>query len=191
MAAADDDVAIVLDEAGSAMDKTIDSFRKELLRIRTGRASTALLDGVMVDYFDTPTPLNQLANLTTPDARLIVVSPYDKSALAGIEKAILASDLGLTPNNDGSVIRIAIPQLTEERRKDLVKQVRKIAEDHKIGIRESRRDAIGMLKDLEKDGGLGKDDRRRAEGKAQELTDRFTSKLDDLTADKEKEVLEV
>jgi ribosome recycling factor len=191
MAAADDDVAIVLDEAGSAMDKTIDSFRKELLRIRTGRASTALLDGVMVDYFDTPTPLNQLANLTTPDARLIVVSPYDKSALAGIEKAILASDLGLTPNNDGSVIRISIPQLTEERRKDLVKQVRKIAEDHKVGIRESRRDAIGMLKDLEKDGGLGKDDRRRAEGKAQELTDRFTSKLDELTAHKEKEVLEV
>ena len=191
MAAGDEDVAIVLDEASSAMDKAIDSFRKELLRIRTGRASTALLDGVMVDYFDTATPLNQLANLTTPDARLIVVSPYDKSALDGIERAILASGLGLTPNNDGSVIRISIPQLTEERRKDLVKQVRKIAEDHKIGIRESRRDAIGMLKDLERDGGLGKDDRRRAEGKAQEITDRFISKLDELTADKEKEVLEV
>ena len=191
MAAVEDDVGIVLDEANSAMDKTIASLRKELLRVRTGRASTALLDGVMVDYFDTPTPVNQLANLTTPDARLIVVSPYDKSALDGIEKAILASDLGLTPNSDGSVIRISIPQLTEERRKDLVKQVRKIAEDRKIGIREGRRDAIGMLKDLEQEGGLGKDDRRRADGKVQELTDRFISKIDELIAEKEKEVLEV
>lgn len=187
---ADDDAALVLEEAREAMDKTVQSFRKELQRVRTGRASTSLLDGVVVDYFDTPTPLNQLANLTTPDPRLIVISPYDKSASAGISKAILASHLGLTPNNDGTVIRIAIPQLTEERRKDLVKQVRKMAEDHKVGVREGRRDAISMLKDLEADG-LGKDDRRRAEKSVQDLTDEFIAKVDVLTAEKEKEVLEV
>ena len=188
---ADEDVELVLGETSDVMDKTIQSFRKDLQRIRTGRASTNLLDGVMVDYFDTPTPLNQLANLTTPDPRLIVVSPYDKSASAGIEKAILASDLGLTPSNDGSVIRIAIPQLTEERRKELVKQVRKMAEGHRVGLREGRRDAIGMLKDLENDGGLGKDERHRAEKGVQDLTDQFTAKVDELTAEKEKEVLEV
>lgn len=187
---ADDDVGLVLEETRESMDKSIQSFRKELQRIRTGRASTNLLDGVIVDYFDTPTPLNQLANLTTPDPRLIVISPYDKSASANIEKAILASDLGLTPNNDGSVIRIAIPPLTEERRKDLVKQVRKMAEDHKVGIRESRREAISLLKDLESDG-LGKDDRHRAEKSVQDLTDQFIVRVDELTADKEKEVLEV
>ncbi len=184
------DVELVLEEAREAMEKTIQSFRKELTRVRTGRASTNLLDGVLVDYFDTPTPLNQLANLTTPDPRLIVISPYDKSAASGIEKAILASDLGVTPTNDGSVIRIAIPPLTEERRKDLVRQVRKMAEDHKVGVREGRRDAIAMLKDLESDG-LGKDDRHRAEKSVQDLTDEFTAKVDQLTAEKEKEVLEV
>ena len=191
MADAEEDIALVLDETDSAMQKTIESLRKELQRVRTGRASTSLLDGLLVDYFDSPTPLNQLANLTTPDPRLIVVSPYDKSSLAGIEKAVQASDLGLMPNNDGSVIRIAIPPLTEERRKDLVKQVRKIAEGRKVSIREARRDAIAMLKQLEDGSGLGKDDRRRAEGKVQELTDRFTRKIDDQAAEKEKEVLEV
>lgn len=189
--AADEDIALVLEEAETAMEKTVASLKKDTLRIRTGRASTALLDGVTVDYFDTPTPLNQLANLTTPDPRLIVISPYDKSASQGIEKAILASDLGLTPSNDGSVIRIAIPPLTEERRQDLVKQVRKMAEDHKIGVRETRRDSIAMLKDLENEGGLGKDDRRRADKQVQDLTDRFTAKIDDLAAEKEREVLEV
>ena len=187
---ADDDVGLVLEAGREAMDKTIQSFRKELQRVRTGRASTTLLDGVMVDYFDTPTPLNQLANLTTPDPRLLVISPYDKSAFANIERAILASDLGLTPSSDGSVIRIAIPTLTEERRKDLVKQVGKLAEDHKVGIREGRREAISLLKELENDG-LGKDDRRRAEKSVQDLTDEFTARVDELTAEKEKEVLEV
>ena len=187
---ADDDVGLVLEEAREAMDKTVQSFRKELQRVRTGRASTSLLDGVLVDYFDTPTQLNQLANLATPDPRLIVISPYDKTAAAGIEKAILASDLGLTPNNDGSVIRSAIPPLTEERRKNLVKQVRKMAEEHKVGVREGRRDAIGMLKDLESEG-LSKDERHRGEKSVQELTDEFVTKVDGLTAEKEKEVLEV
>ena len=184
------DVELVLEEARDAMDKTIQSFRKDLTRVRTGRASTNLLDGVMVDYFDTPTPLNQLANLTAPDARLIVVSPYDKSASAGIEKAIVAANLGVTPSNDGSVIRISIPALTEERRKDLVRQVRKLAEEHKVGVREGRRDGIAMLKDLENDG-LSKDDRHRAEKSVQDLTDQFVAKVDELTAEKEKEVLEV
>ena len=187
---ADDDVGLVLEESRDTMDKAIQSFRKELQRVRTGRASTMLLDGVTVDYFDTPTPINQLANLTTPDPRLIVISPYDKSASANIERAILASDLGLTPSSDGSVIRIAIPTLTEERRKDLVKQVRKLAEEHKVGIREGRREAISLLKELENDG-LGKDDRRRGEKSVQDLTDEFTARVDELTADKEKEVLEV
>jgi ribosome recycling factor len=189
--AADEDVELVLEEARSAMEKTVGSLKKDLLRIRTGRASTALLDGVMVDYFDAPTPLNQLANLTTPDPRLIVVSPYDKSAAPGIEKAIHASDLGLTPSNDGSVIRIAIPPLTEERRKDLVKQVRKMAEDHKVSVREARRDSIAMLKDLENEGGLGKDERHRADKQVQDLTDSFAAQIDDVGAEKEKEVLEV
>jgi ribosome recycling factor len=188
---ADEDVGLVLEEAKSAMEKTIQSFRKELTRVRTGRASTSLLDGVLVDYYGASTPLNQLANLNTPDPRLIVISPYDKGALSGIEKAILASDLGLTPNNDGSVIRIGIPALTEERRKDLVKQVRKMAEEHKVGVREGRRDGISMLKDLESEGGLGKDDRHRAEKSVQDLTDKFIAKVDELTAEKEKEVLEV
>ncbi|MFP6628856.1 MAG: ribosome recycling factor [Myxococcota bacterium] len=187
---ADDDVELVIEAGREAMDKTIQSFRKELQRVRTGRASTMLLDGVMVDYFDTPTPLNQLANLTTPDPRLIVISPYDKSASANIEKAVLASDLGLTPSNDGSVIRIAIPSLTEERRKDLVKQVRKLAEDHKVGVREGRRDAISLLKELESDG-LGKDERRRAEKTVQDLTDEFIARIEELTSEKETEVLEV
>ena len=191
MAAGDEDVALILDEAKSAMDKTVQSLKKDVQRVRTGRASTALLDGVMVDYYDTPTPLNQLANLTTPDPRLIVISPYDKSATQGIEKAIHASDLGLTPSNDGSVIRISIPPLTEERRKDLVKQVRKMAEVHKIGLREARRDAIALLKDLESEGGLGQDERHRADKQVQDLTDSFTAKIDALAAEKEKEVLEV
>ncbi len=184
------DVELVLEETREAMDKTVQSFRKELTRVRTGRASTNLLDGVSVDYFGTPTPLNQLANVTAPDARLIVISPYDKSASAAIEKAIQKSDLGVTPSNDGSVIRISIPPLTEERRKDLVRQVRKMAEEHKVGVREGRRDAIAMLKDLEGDG-LSKDDRHRAEKSVQDLTDGFVAKVDTLTAEKEKEVLEV
>ena len=188
---ADDDTGLVLDEAREAMDKSIQSFRRDLQRIRTGRATTALLDGVTVDYFGAPTPLNQLANLTVPDPRLIVISAYDKSCLPDIEKAILASALGLTPNNDGKVIRISIPPLTEERRKELVKQVRKLAEDHKVGVREARRDAVSLLKELESDGTLPRDDRHRADKKVQELTDGFIEKLGDMTSEKEKEVLEV
>ncbi len=187
----DEDVEMITDDARDGMEKSAKSLRKDLLRIRTGRASTTLLDGVQVDYYGTPTPLNQLANLSAPDPRLIVISPFDKGALNDIEKAVLASDIGLTPANDGKVIRISVPPLTEERRKELVKQVKKIAEEHKIGVREARREAIAMLKDMEGDGSLPKDDRHRADKKVQDLTDEFTGKIDGMTSQKEKEVLEV
>ena len=186
----EEDVNAVIDEGRASMEKALERFGKELTKIRTGRASTSILDGIVVDYFDTPTPLNQLATLSVPDPRMIVVSPFDKSAISSIEKTIFASDLGLTPSNDGKVIRIQIPPLTEERRKGLVKQVRKIAEDHRIRVRDARRDCLSLLKDLEEDG-LSKDDRHRAEKKVQDLTDSFVKKIDELTAQKEKDVLEV
>jgi len=185
-----EDVELVIDEAKEAMDKSVASFRKDLLKVRTGRANTSLLDGLTVDYFGSPTQLNQLANLTAPDPRMLVVNPYDKAALGDIERAIQSSDLGLTPANDGKLIRISIPALTEERRKGLVKQVRKKAEEHKVGVREGRRDALAMLKELESDG-LPKDDRHRAEKSVQDLTDGYIGKIEELTAQKEKEVLEV
>lgn len=188
---ADEEIGLVLEEARESMGKTLESMRKDLQKVRTGRASTALLDGLHVDYFGSSTPLNQLANLTAPDPRLIVINPYDKSAIGGIERAIQASDLGLTPTSDGTVIRIAIPPLTEERRKQLVKQVRKMAEDHKVSVRGARRDAISLLKDLETGGDIPKDDRVRAEKQVQDLTDEHTQKLDEMTSQKEKEVLEV
>ncbi len=188
--AENEDVDAVIDEGRESMDKAIERYRKELTRVRTGRATTSLLDGVTVDYFDTPTPLNQLATLSVPDPRMIVISPFDKTVIPQLEKAIQKSDLGLTPSNDGKVIRIQIPPLTEERRKQLVKQVRKIAEDHRIRVRDARRDSLSLLKDLEEDG-LSKDDRHRAEKKVQNVTDEFIKKVDELTAQKEKDVLEV
>jgi ribosome recycling factor len=176
---ADEDADLVREEATSSM------------KVRTGRASTALLDGIQVDYYGTPTPLNQLANMSTPDPRLIVVSPYDKGSITAIEKAIQASDLGLTPSNDGKVVRIPIPPLTEERRKELVKHIHRLAEDHKVGVREGRRDALSMLKDLESEGAVPADDRRREEKKIQGLTDDYVKKIDEMTAQKEEEILQV
>ena len=188
---ADEDVDLVREEASNAMEKSLRGLRGELQKVRTGRASTALLDGIQVDYYGTPTPLNQLANMSTPDPRLIVVSPYDKGSINTIEKAILASDLGLTPSNDGKVVRIPIPPLTEERRKELVKHIHRLAEDHKVGVREARRDALSMLKDLEGEGAVPADDRRREEKKIQGLTDDFVKKIDEMTAQKEEEILQV
>ncbi len=188
---ADEDLALVLDEANESMEKAVRSLRAELLRIRTGRASTALLDGIQVDYYGTPTPLNQLANLTTPDPRLIVISPYDKGVMQGIEKAVLASDLGLTPSNDGKVVRIPIPALTEERRKELVKHVHRLAEDHKVGVREARRDALSVLKEFESGGSMPQDERRQAEKKIQTVTDDYVKKLEEMSAQKEEEILQV
>ena len=144
-----EDLELVYAEAKDAMDKSLRGLRSDLQKVRTGRASTALLDGVQVEYYGTPTPINQLANMSTPDPRLIVISPYDKSSISAIEKAVHGANLGLTPSNDGKVVRIPIPPLTEERRKDLVKQIHRLAEDHKVGVREARRDALTMLKDLE------------------------------------------
>ncbi len=188
---ADGDAELIRGEAKESMDKALRGLRAELQKIRTGRASTALLDGIQVDYYGTPTPLNQLANLTTPDPRLIVISPYDKSVMQAVEKSILASDLGLTPSNDGKVVRIPIPSLTEERRKELVKHVHRLAEDHKVGIREARRDALSMLKDLESEGSLPQDDRRQEEKRIQSLTDDFVKQVDSMTAQKEEDVLQV
>jgi ribosome recycling factor len=188
---ADEEIGMVLDEAREAMEKAVESFRRDLQKVRTGRASTALLDGIAVAYFGTATPLNQLANLTAPDPRLLVINPYDKSAIGEIERAIQTSDLGLTPANDGKVVRISIPPLTEERRKQLVKQVRKMAEEHKVGVRNARRDSISMLKEMESSGELPKDDRVRGEKQIQDLTDAHTGRVDELTSQKEKEVLEV
>ena len=188
---ADEDADLVREEATNAMEKSLRGLRAELQKVRTGRASTALLDGIQVDYYGTPTPLNQLANMSTPDPRLIMVSPYDKGSINAIEKAILASDLGLTPSNDGKVVRIPIPPLTEERRKELVKHVHRLAEDHKVGVREGRRDALSMLKDLENEGAVPADDRRREEKKIQGLTDDYVKKIDEMTAQKEEEILQV
>ena len=181
----------MLQEADQEMEKSLRSLRIELQKVRTGRANPTLLDGIQVDYFGTPTPLQQLANLSAPDPRLIVVSPYDKGALQAIEKAIQSSDLGLTPSNDGKVVRIPIPALTEERRKELVKQIKKTAEDHKIGIREARRGGVSTLKELESKGSLPADDRRRAEKALQERTDASMRKLEEMIAQKEEEILQV
>jgi len=188
---AEEDVGLVIDEANEDMDKALRKLRTELQKIRTGRASTAMLDGIQIDYYGTPTPMNQLANLTTPDPRLIVISPFDKSVIAAVEKAIQTSDLGLTPSNDGKVVRIPIPPLTEERRKELVKHVHRLAEDHKVGVREARRDALSMLKDLVSDGSVPQDDGRQTEKKIQALTDQHTKKIDEMSSAKEEEILQV
>jgi ribosome recycling factor len=188
---AEGDVALIQDEARASMDKAIRSLRADLQKVRTGRASTALLEGIQVEYYGTPTPLNQLANLTTPDPRLIVISPYDKGSIHAIEKAIQTSDLGLVPSNDGKVVRIPIPALTEERRKELVRHVHKRAEHHKVGVREARRDALAMIKDLESEGSIPHDDRRQAEKRIQGLTDEFVKKIDEITGQKEEEILQV
>jgi ribosome recycling factor len=188
---ASEDLEVVYGEAKDAMDKALRGLRTDLQKVRTGRASTALLDGIQVDYYGTPTPINQLANMSTPDPRLIVISPYDKSALSGIEKAVLSANLGLTPSSDGKVVRIPIPPLTEERRKDLVKQIHRLAEDHKVGVREARRDALTMLKDLESEGSVPADDRKREEKRIQTLTDEHIQKIDEMKAAKEAEILQV
>ncbi len=187
----DEDVALVLGEAQGDMEKAVRKLGAELQKVRTGRANPSVLDGVQVDYYGTPTALNQLATLSAPDARLIMISPYDASALSDIERAVQAADLGFTPSNDGKVIRIPIPPLTEERRKDLVKQIKKTSEEHKIGVREARRGAVSMLKDLEGDGSLPKDDRRRAEKSVQDMTDQFVGKIEEMTQAKEEEILQV
>lgn len=173
------------------MDAIIGAAKREFSSVRTGRANPALLDRVTVDYYGTETPLNQLAAVSAPEPRLLTIQPWDKSQIAAIEKGILLADLGLTPSNDGNVIRIAIPQLTEERRRDLVKVVRKIAEDMRVQIRNARRDANETIKAFEKDGEVPADAARRAQEQIQALTDKHTKQIDELVGLKEKEIMEV
>ncbi|MDQ0156783.1 ribosome recycling factor [Robertmurraya andreesenii] len=171
--------------------KAIQAYTRELASIRAGRANASLLDRITVDYYGAPTPINQLAGVSVPEARLLVIQPYDKSILGDIEKAILKSDLGLTPSSDGSVIRLSIPQLTEDRRKELVKLVKKEAEEAKIAIRNIRRDGNDELKKLEKNGEITEDDLRGYADDIQKITDEYIAKVDNLTKEKEKEILEV
>jgi ribosome recycling factor len=177
-------------ETRERMAKTTEAMKVELSRVRTGRASLSLLDGVRVDYYGTFTPLNQMASLSVPESRLITIQPWDTTVLKEIEKAILRSDLGLTPSNDGKVIRLAIPPLTEARRKDLVKVVYKIGEEHKVAIRNIRRDSNELLKMARKDGDISEDDAFKGQDRVQETTDEFIKDIDDLTKAKEKEILE-
>ena len=172
-------------------DSAVESTRHEFGSVRTGRASPALLDRVEVDYYGTRTPLRQLAGISASEARLLTVTPYDKSSIKAIEKAIMESDVGLTPSNDGNVIRLTIPELTEERRKELVKVVRRIAEDGRVAIRNVRRDVMHDLRELKEEGEVGKDDEHRAEVELQKLTDSRIGELDEALAAKEKEILEV
>ncbi len=181
----------LISQAKEAMERSLQHLKDDLRKVRTGRANPSLLDSIRVDYFGTPTPLNQMANLSAPEPRLIVISPYDKSALQAIEKAIQASDLNLTPSNDGKLVRIPIPPLTEQRRKDLVKHVRKVAEHHKLGVRDARREALAAFKQLENDGDLPADDRARSEKKVQSLTDDFVKQVDGQADQKEQEILQV
>lgn len=181
----------VVADAQRRMDKTIESTRSEFGSVRTGRASAGLLDRIQVSYYGTKTPLNQLAQISVPEPRLLSIQPYDKGAIKEIERAILESDLGLTPANDGQVIRLPVPQLTEQRRKDLVRVVGKLAEEGRIALRNVRRDAITQLKELEKDGEVGSDDLHRAEDRMQKLTDEHVKLVDELYKHKETEILEV
>lgn len=181
----------IFEDLKDRMGKSIESLKREYSRLRTGRASISLLDGIRVSYYDTPTPLNQMASLAVPEPRLIVIQPWDKTAIEDIEKAILKSELGLTPINDGKVIRISIPPLTEERRKELVKVARKMSEENKVAIRNIRRDANEMLKDLKKEKEITEDDLFRSQEEVQKATDQFISQVDELCAAKEKEILEI
>ncbi len=181
----------VIELARAEMEKTVEAFRHELTKVRTGRASTGLVEGLQVNYYGARTPIRQVASLAAPEPRLIVITPYDKTALHEIEKAIQSSDLGLTPQSDGKIIRIPIPELTQERRKELAKHVKKIAEDHRVGVRNHRRDANDMLKDLHKDKKISEDDLHGGEAKVQQFTTEFIEKIDKILAAKEAEIMEV
>ena len=181
----------LLSDAGERMDKSVESTRNELATVRTGRASPHLLDRIIVDYYGTDTPLNQLSNIAAADARLLTVTPYDKGALGAIEKAINESDVGLTPSNDGNVIRLQIPEMTEERRREMVKVIHGVAEEGRIAIRNVRRDVIGDMREMKKGGDVGEDDERRAEADLQKLTDESVGVIDALLKGKEEEILTV
>ena len=178
-------------EMDSAMKKAIDSLKNGLTKVRTGRASANVLDGVNVDYYGTPTPLKQVGQVSTPEARLLQIQPFDKSMIAAIEKAILGANLGLTPSNDGNFVRIPFPALTEEKRKDIVKDVKKLGEDTKVALRNVRRDYNDKVKKSEKDKEISEDDSKKYQAEVQKITDKFVEEVDKLIAAKEKEVLTV
>jgi len=178
-------------DAGERMAKSVEATRNEFGSVRTGRASPALLDRIVVDYYGAQTPLKQLATIHAPEARLLTVQPYDKGSIKAIEKSIMESDVGLTPNNDGQLIRLSVPELNEERRRELVKVVRTIAEEGRVAIRNIRRDVMHDLRELKDAGDLGQDDERRAESEVQKLTDQRVTELDEALKAKEAEILEV
>jgi len=180
----------IYQETKERMGKSIDALKNELKRVRTGRASLTILDGIRVEYYGTPTPLNQMASLSVPESRLITIQPWDVTAVKEVEKAILKSDLGLTPSSDGKVIRISIPPLTEERRKELVKVVHKMSEDYKVAVRNIRRDSNELLKVLKKDGEISEDSAFNAQDRVQKITEEFIKRIDEIIKEKEKEILE-
>ena len=181
----------LVNDAQTRMGKSVDHARTEFNTVRTGRASAALLDRIEIDYYGTKTPLKQLATINVPEPRMLTIQPFDPSSIRQIEKAIQESDLGLTPSNDGKLIRLPIPQLTEERRKELVKVVRTMAEGHRVAVREIRRDAMRHLKELVDKGDVGADEEHRGEERVQKLTDEHTKQIDELLKHKESEVMEV
>lgn len=184
-------INMVLDETKEKMEKTLNHYKEELKSVRTGRASVSLFDGIRVDYYGTPTPLSGVATISTPEARLIVISPWDATIIPTIEKAILNGNMGFNPSNDGKIIRIPIPPLTEERRKEFVKMIKKMSEDTKVAIRNERRDANDSLKKLEKDKEISEDDLKKAQDKVQVVTDEFIKKVDVVTEAKEKDIMEI
>jgi ribosome recycling factor len=181
----------ILQECESGMKRAIEAFQRDLSRVRTGRANLSLLDGIRVDYYGTPTPLNQVASLNVADARLITIKPWEKNMIPIIEKAVRSSDLGLNPVADSELVRLPIPPLTQERRKDLVKQIKKMTEDARVAVRGARRDANDMLKEAEKDGDVTEDAAKAGSKKIQDLTDRYIEQVDEVAGKKEKEILEV
>jgi len=181
----------LLDDGKKRMAGAIAALKKDFAKLRTGRATTALVDDISVDYYGTPTPISQLASVSVPDSRTITIQPWDKGAFGSVEKAIMASDLGLNPVNDGKIIRIAIPPLTEERRKELVKVAKKYTEDCKVAVRNIRRDMNDSLKKLEKDKEISEDERKKGEADVQKITDDHVKLSDDTMAAKEKEILEI
>jgi ribosome recycling factor len=181
----------VIRRGRAGMDRAVDALKKELAKVRTGRASTTLLDDIRIDYYGTPTPLNQVGTLTVPEPRLITIQPWERNLIPEIEKSILKSDLGLNPSSDGQLVRIVIPPLTEDRRKEMAKLTKRIGEEAKIAIRNTRRDANENLKKLEKDKEISEDELKRGEKEIQDLTDGFVKKVDEVVATKEKEVMEI
>ncbi len=180
----------VITDTDKKMDKAIAAFERDLAHVRTGRASTALLEGITVDYYGTQMPLNQVASIAVPESRLLTVQPWDNNVLEDIEKAIMSSDLGLTPTSDGKIIRVNIPALTEERRKDLVKIVRKMAEDSRVAVRNSRRDAIDRLKNQKKNKEISEDEMYKLQDEIQKLTDKHIKQIDEILQKKDREIME-